>query len=200
MLVIGLTGGIGSGKSTVAELFSIYGIAVIDADQITHELSAPGGGAYAEIVRQFGAGILCNDKTIDRALLREIVFTDQDKLKQLEQILHPMVRQRIAFKVSEVCSPYCIVVVPLLIESGMTDQFDRILVVDCDPRLQLLRATDRDDVSEEQIRQIMSQQVDRETRLAAADDVISNDTDIETLKVQVNTLHQRYLELATARH
>jgi dephospho-CoA kinase len=198
MLVIGLTGGIGSGKSTVADLFSLYGIAVIDADQITRELSAPGGDAYDEIIREFGAAILREDKTIDRALIRDIVFTDWDKLDLLEQILHPLVRKRIAFKVSEVCSPYCIVIVPLLVESGMTGQFDRILVIDCEPEFQLSRASSRDGVSRDQIRQIMSQQVDRQTRLAAANDIISNNGDIESLKHQVNELHQRYLALANS--
>jgi dephospho-CoA kinase len=196
MLVIGLTGGIGCGKSTVAELFANLHINIIDADHISHELSAPTGAAYEDIIKRFGTDIIHDDGTIDRKHLRDIVFNDPAKLKQLEQILHPKVRQRIATLVDAATSPYCIVVVPLLVETGMMDRFNRILVVDCEPVLQLQRIRQRDHVSEEQIRHIMARQADRESRLAAADDVIRNNSDREHLQQQVEKLHRYYLSLA----
>lgn len=201
MLIIGLTGGIGSGKSTVSHYFESLGVPVIDADLITRELVARGQPALQEIVQQFGPEILLADGTLDRAQLRQRVFGHEAERKKLEAILHPKVRdsmrQRVtALQDSNPPPAYCILSIPLLIESGWTEMVQRVLVIDATPAQQRQRASQRDGLNMEQINTVISNQVDRDTRLAAADDIIYNDADIPALHAQIETLHQHYLQLA----
>ena len=213
MLIIGLTGGIGSGKSTVSHHFESLGVPIIDADVIARELVAPGQPALQEIAQQFGAELLLADGTLDRAQLRQRVFKKPDEnesenhdknnseRKKLEAILHPKVRDNIrqqvtALRNSSEPPAYCILSIPLLIESGWTDLIERVLVVDSNPAQQQQRASQRDELSTAQINAVIRNQVDRDTRLAAADDIIHNDADIPALLAQVETLHQHYLQLA----
>jgi dephospho-CoA kinase len=198
MLRIGLTGGIGSGKTTVAALFAGHGIPVIDTDEIARALAQPGQDAYVEIVRVFGAGILNADRHIDRAQLGQLVFTDPAKRQQLEAILHPRVRAQVEQQIKPLLTPYCIVVAPLLIEAGFTDQVDRVLVVDCDEPQQLARVAARNNLLEAEIRRIMAAQLSRTKRLQHADDVLENNGDLPRLEAEVSRLHARYLALAAA--
>lgn len=197
---IGLTGGIGSGKTEVSRYFASLGVPVIDTDTIAHELVARGQPALAEITAEFGDGILDEHGNLDRAKLRGIVFADPARRRRLEQILHPRIRDN-AIALSEQCeAAYCILVIPLLVESGRDYPLDRILVVDTPIELQYRRIAGRDGISREQIASILAAQADRETRLRAADDVIVNDGDIDELHRKIDGLHQRYLELAFSGH
>lgn len=196
MLSVGLTGGIGCGKSTVAQAFAALGVPVIDADLIARELVRPGTPALAAIVRSFGANILTASGELDRRALRERVFRDPQARARLEALLHPRVRKAIEARRREIDAPYCLIVVPLLIEAGMTDLVDRVLVVDCDQDQQLARVSARDGVDPTQVQAIMRTQVDRRTRLAAADDVIDNRGALAELEERVRALHRRYLDLA----
>lgn len=197
---IGLTGGIGSGKTEVSRYFASLGVPVIDTDTIAHELVARGQPALAEITAEFGDGILDEHGNLDRAKLRGIVFADPARRRRLEQILHPRIRDN-AIALSEQCeAAYCILVIPLLVESGRDYPLDRILVVDTPVELQYRRIAGRDGISREQIASILAAQADRETRLRAADDVIVNDGDIDELHRKIDGLHQRYLELAFSGH
>lgn len=199
MLRIGLTGGIGCGKSTVADLFAQHGAPVIDSDRIAREVVAPGQPALEAIVQAFGREILQADGRLDRAKLREAVFRDRESLERLNAIVHPRVREAIATGLGRIDAAYCIVVVPLLIEAGMTDLVDRILVVDCDRDTQLDRILDRDGMTRELAEAILASQADRETRLEQADDVIDNNGDIAGLTAQVDGLDRCYRGLADAR-
>lgn len=194
-LVVGLTGGVGSGKSTVAGLFSTLGVPVLDADQLTRELVRPGEPALAAIAAHFGPDCLQTDGTLDRAWMRRKIFSDPDSKQRLEDILHPAVRQRMQDWVSEIRAPYCILVIPLLLETGQTDLVDRVLVVDIPEKEQLKRVAARDSLSHNAVSSIMATQADRQSRLAAADDIIDNDTDPATLQQRVADLHRQYLEL-----
>jgi dephospho-CoA kinase len=194
-LVIGLTGGIGSGKSTVAGLFAELGVPVIDADQLAHELASPGQPAFEEILAQFGSDCLQADGTLDRAWLRQRIFSDPSSKQQLEAILHPKIRQRMQQLVGKIKAPYCIVVIPLLLEARQTDLVDRIVVVDLPEKEQLKRVATRDGLPQRVILDIMSAQVDRKTRLAAADDIIDNDTDLATLGKRIQELHLQFMEI-----
>lgn len=196
MLVVGLTGGIGSGKSTVAERFQVLGVPVIDTDIISRELVQPGQPALIEIVARFGKQILKADGALDRAQLRRIVFEDDESRKQLESILHPRIRQRVREKVKQVEKPYCIVVIPLLFESRLEDTVDRVLVVDVEPKEQLRRTCLRDDVSASQAQAIIDAQIGRDARLAKADDVVENNGELTELYAQVDALHKRYSDMA----
>lgn len=196
MLRIGLTGGIGSGKSTVAALFATRGVPVIDTDEIAHRLSQPGQAAFDEIVRDFGEGILDENRRIDRNRLRERVFDNDDERRRLEKILHPHIRAAAQEKLAELSAPYCVVVVPLLIESGFQDLTDRILVVDAHENMQIQRTAARSGMSEAEIRKIMSVQASRAQRLQKADDVIDNNSDRKKLEAEVERIHQWYLSLA----
>jgi len=204
MLIIGLTGGIGSGKTTVSQYFENLGIPVIDADQLTRELVAPGQPALKEIAEQLGADLLTTDGKLDRPRLRERIFTHPEQRQILEAILHPLAReaalqQLIALRKS-VCPPtYVILSAPLLIESGWTDLVDRVLVVDTSPAQQRQRASQRDGLSTAQINTVIHSQTDRDTRLAVADDIIHNNTDLPALQSQVTSLHQQYQQLAHPR-
>jgi dephospho-CoA kinase len=195
-LVVGLTGGIGSGKTTVANGFSALGVPVIDADQIAHQLVEPGQPALDEIVAAFGAGCLTADGRLDRQSMRETVFKDESQRQRLEAILHPKIRQRIRSLITRVRTPYCIVVIPLLLETGQQDLVKRILVVDTLKEKQISRVAARDDLSHNVVTAIMNSQLDRNTRLAAADDVIINDDGLESLPGKIEALHTRYLEIS----
>ena len=195
---VGLTGGIGSGKSAVADLLAQQGAAIIDTDQIAHALTAPGGTAMPQIATQFGDNFLTPEGALDRAAMRERVFSDAAAKRQLEAILHPLIRQQTRIEAERVPGSYLVFVVPLLVESGRwKDSVDRVLVVDCSEALQLERVMRRSQLSAEQVRAIMATQASREARLAVADDVIVNDQALDTLEQAVVALHQRYLALAT---
>ncbi len=193
-LKIGLTGGIGSGKTTVCKLFADYSIPIIDADIIARQLVEPGQPALAEIVRQFGAEVLNND-SLDRKKLGEIIFADKEKKKQLESILHPAIYQRLRQLADSQQSPYCILAIPLLLETGMDNLVDRILVIDCPLELQYDRVRQRDGLSDEQIKRIIASQISRQERLAQADDIIDNSKSSIELAEQVKNLHNLYLSL-----
>ena len=195
---IGLTGGIGSGKSAVADLLAKQGAAVIDTDQIAHALTVPGGAAMPQITAQFGDNFLTPEGALNRAAMRERVFSDAGAKRQLEAILHPLIWQQTQIDAGRMPGSYLVFVVPLLVESGRwTDRVDRVLVVDCSEALQLERVMRRSQLSAEQVRAIMATQASREARLAVADDVIVNDQSLDALEQSVAALHQRYLALAT---
>lgn len=204
MLIIGLTGGIGSGKTTVSQYFEKLGVPVIDADQLTRELVAPGQPALKEIVEQLGADLLTTNGKLDRPQLRERIFTHPEQRQILEAILHPRahevaLQQLTTLRESMHPPIYVILSVPLLIESGWTDLVDRVLVVDTSPAQQQQRASQRDGLNNAHINAVIHSQADRSTRLAAADDIIHNDTDLPALQAQVATLHQQYQQLAHPR-
>ncbi len=195
MLIIGLTGGIGSGKSTVAKLFEEKGITVIDADQLARDLTLPDQPALHKIVEKFGSDILLPNHTLDRSKLRKLIFKDDHKRIWLEQLLHPLIRDGVAQQIKDAHSPYCIVMIPLLIESAPNPLINRILVVDANKEEQLERAATRDKQSGGEIYTILSKQATRAQRLKAADDVISNMGTLEDLRGQVDALHRYYMSL-----
>ena len=197
-LVVGLTGGIGSGKSTVADAFVALGVTVIDTDAIAHELSSVQGGAIPEILAAFGAGVLGPDGALDRTAMRRRVFSDRAAKDRLEAILHPMIRRESERRCQNaVNTPYVVLVVPLLVENNNYGQLvDRVLVVDCEEALQIERVIARSGLAEDEVRAIMAAQATRAERLAAANDVLMNDQGRETLRVRVADLHRRYLALA----
>jgi dephospho-CoA kinase len=196
MLRVGLTGGIGSGKSTIASLFVMRGVPVIDTDEIARALTEPGQECYDEIVRLFGEAILDGNRRINRDRLRERVFDNADERHRLEAILHPRIRAVVRDKLAVLEAPYVIVVVPLLIESGFTDLVDRVLVVDALENVQIQRAAARSGLSEAEIRKIMSVQASRAQRLQLANDLIDNNGDRKQLEAEVERMHQWYLSLA----
>jgi dephospho-CoA kinase len=197
--VVGLTGGIGSGKSAATTCFAALGASVVDTDLIAHALTAPGGAAIAAIRRAFGDDMLAADGSLDRSAMRALAFQRPEARRQLEAILHPMIRAESARQCVEAHGPYVILAVPLLIESGdYRARCDRICVVDCPEALQVTRVRQRNALPEAQIRSIMAAQASREQRLAAADDVIDNSGTLEALEVQVERLHARYLAAASA--
>jgi dephospho-CoA kinase len=191
-LVVGLTGGIGSGKTTVANGFSSLGVPVIDADQLARELVEPGQQALAEIISTFGPETVTADGHLDRDHMRQRIFSDPARKSQLEAILHPKIRQRIRKLLTDIRTPYCIVVIPLLLETRQTDLVDRILVIDSPEKEQLKRVAARDGLSDNAIMAIIESQTDRNTRLAAADDIIVNDRDISELTGRIQELHKHY--------
>ena len=196
MLRIGLTGGIGSGKSTAAKLFAQHGIKVIDADVISHALSQQGQPAYDQIVQHFGEQVVMNDGELDRNWLREHVFSDPADKQALENILHPAVRSTIEIQLTAVESPYCVLVVPLLIETGFSDMVDRILVVLASEANRIERVRKRSDLSEQQVRNIINTQATDAERLEVAHDVVTNDGPLDALQGQVDALDRKYRELA----
>ncbi len=196
MLLIGLTGGIGSGKSTVAAMFRELGAPVIDADEISHELTRPGTTTSAEILRLFGPSIQDGAGGFDRARLRRLVFSDPSKRHQLEALLHPRILSEMLRRATAQDAPYCILSIPLLLESGQQALVDRILVVDAPETLQKQRTLRRDAMSSGEVEAILRAQSPREQRLAAADDVIVNDGNLDALRRQVEVLHRKYLNLA----
>ena len=194
--VVGLTGGVGSGKSTVANAFSALGVPVIDTDQLARELVAPGQQALDEIVTEFGANSIMANGELDRDAMRQRIFTDPAQKRRLESILHPRIRQRIRTLLAGIKAPYSIVVIPLLLETGQADLVDRILVVDAPEKEQLKRVAARDSLSDNAVMAIIDAQADRKTRLDAADDVIVNDQDIEALTEHVKELNKYYMDIS----
>ncbi len=195
--VVGLTGGIGSGKTRVARVFAELGAGIIDTDAIAHQLTAPGGGAIAAIRSCFGDEFITDQGAMDRTRMRECVFSDRQKKHSLESILHPMIREEVVNLASRLAGPYLICVVPLL--SGGDDwKFSRILVVDCDEDNQIQRVMKRDGLSKELIQSIIRQQPSREQRLAFATDVIQNSADFDSLHPEIERLHKIYLQLSSA--
>lgn len=190
---IGLTGGIGSGKTTVANFFAKLGVPIIDADDIAHQITKPHALAYRTIVTHFGKQILNDDNTIDRRKLRHLIFENPAEKKWLENELHPLIRQTMRQKIQQIEFPYCICVIPLLTESNDIEFIDRVLVVDSPMTIQIERAKKRDNATAEDIQKIINSQSSRFTRLKMADDVIVNDGDIIALENKVFSLHQAYL-------
>lgn len=198
MYAVGLTGGIGSGKSTVAEYFAVHGVPVIDTDVVARELTAPGGDALDAIHTAFGETVMQADGTLDRAALRRLIFADADARHQLEAILHPRIRQTVVQTLATLSAPYALIVIPLLVETGgYRDVLNRVLVVDCPEHLQIARVMARNGLAQDDVQAILAAQVGRAARLAAADDVIVNTASPEALRAQVALLHQRYLALST---
>jgi len=196
MLRIGLTGGIGSGKSIVCQLFAKRGVPIIDTDEVAREVVAPGEPALQQLSKHFGSAIIDNDGQLNRSELREQVFRDNDKLEQLESILHPLIREQMRKQLNRLSAPYVILAIPLLLEKGWQSEVDRILVVDTSESLQRSRTISRDQVGEETVSRIMQAQISRDKRLADADDIIHNEGDYDNIEKQVELLHRRYLHMA----
>ena len=196
--VVGLTGGIGSGKSAATACFAAYGVDVVDADVIAHELTAAGGAAMPALLAAFGAEVAAADGALDRGRMRRLVFADKRARARLEAILHPLIRGLSGERCRLAGSPYVILAVPLLVESGgYREQCDRIVAVDCPESLQISRVMSRNRLSAAEVRAIMLTQASRGERLAVADDVIANDGDLAHLETQVDKLHQAYLRLSS---
>ena len=198
MMIVGLTGGIGSGKSEAARLFAALGVPVIDTDTIAHELTAAGQPALANIAAAFGEEAISPDGSLNRPYMRKKVFSDSSAKQTLEGILHPMIRAEVTARLSANASaPYQIVMVPLLFETGAySTMIARSLVIDCDESLQVRRAMARSRLTEMEVRAIMDTQCFREQRLALADDVIDNSGSLENLETQVREKHEKYIRLA----
>jgi dephospho-CoA kinase len=194
LLKIGLTGGIGSGKTTAGDYFAEFGAEVIDTDLLSRELVEPGRPALAEIVAAFGAEVLDGAGRLDRARLRERIFSDAGARRRLEQILHPRIRTAMLARAERTTAPYVIFVIPLLFETGQQDLVDRVLLIDVPEAMQRRRVAARDALDDAQIEQIMQAQTDRPTRLRNADDVIHNDGSRDRLRAAVQSLHQQYLQ------
>nr|WP_314484714.1 dephospho-CoA kinase [uncultured Pseudomonas sp.] len=193
--ILGLTGGIGSGKSAAAERFVELGVHLVDADQAARWVVEPGRPALASIVERFGPSVLQADGQLDRAALRQLIFTDPAQRKWLEQLLHPLIGQEIFSYLAKGQSPYAVYVSPLLIESGQYQNTQRVLVIDAPQTLQVSRTLARDNTSAEQVQAILQAQLSREARLSHADDVVVNDGDLSHLHTQIDRLHHFYLTL-----
>ena len=193
---VGITGGIGSGKSAASDWFATQQIAVVDADIVAREVVAPGEIALAHIVARFGAEMLLDDGYLDRRALREIVFNDAQARLDLEAITHPVIRSAIIRQLAAATSRYAVLVSPLLFESHQNELVQRTLLIDAPEALQIERAMHRDHQTEQQIRQIIASQLSREAKIARADDVVINDRDLDSLYQQLLPLHHKYLELS----
>ena len=200
MLAIGLTGGIGSGKSSVARIFSALGAAVIDTDEIAHRLTAKGTPALAAIIDQFGSCYQLPDGNLDRARLRKRVFSDHAAKEKLEKLLHPLIKQQVVSEMTDAQGSYLVLVIPLFFEtSAYRDLVDRVLVVDCDENQQISRTMSRSKLSAEEVRSIMAHQTPRAERIKQADDILSNRGNHADLEGYTKKLHQHYLALALQR-
>ncbi|OAI02279.1 dephospho-CoA kinase [Methylomonas methanica] len=199
MLKIGLTGGIGSGKSTVCRLFAEFGVPIVDADLIARQLVEPGQPALALIVTSFGSQMLNQDGSLNRAKLRDAIFTDADKKRELDGIMHPLVYAQIMAEVNALTADYCVIAVPLLLESKNPYAVDRVLLIDCPVDVQIARVIARDKLTRQQVQAIIDSQMSRPERLSKADDVIENVAGPEQLAEQVKRLHNSYILLATVR-
>jgi dephospho-CoA kinase len=195
---IALTGGIASGKSTVANLFAALGVTIVDTDLLAREVVAPGSALLPQIAAHFGASILLPDGSLDRPQLRQRVFAEPAERIWLEQLTHPAIRALTDARCAAASSRYVIVAIPLLVETQGDGRFDRVLVVDCDPEIQLARLQARDGSTRQQAERMLAAQATRAQRLAVADDVIHNDGDIENLRAQVEKLHRAYSSAASA--
>lgn len=198
MFKVGLTGGIGSGKSTVADLFAGQGVPVIDTDVIARALTATGGLALDEVRAAFGNQVIQADGSLDRAALRRCVFSDADARRQLEAILHPRIRLAVEQQLATLVAPYVLIVIPLLVETGAYQEIlDRVLLVDCPEDQQIARVMARSGLTQDEVKAILAAQAARAARMAVADDVISNTASPEALRTQVAALHRRYLAFST---
>ncbi len=198
-LVVGLTGGIASGKSLVGAMFVKLGAALIDTDQVARDVVALGEPGLAAVAAEFGAAVLLASGELNRSALRSVVFADEDKRRRLEAILHPLIRGRTRAKLADLEAPYALVAVPLLVETSFGELVDRILVVDCPESLQLERLMRRDAIPKAEAEAMVKAQADRATRLKAAHDVIDNSGASDATRRQVDVLHRRYLALAAQR-
>ncbi|MFA0556287.1 MULTISPECIES: dephospho-CoA kinase [unclassified Vibrio] len=197
-IIIGLSGGIASGKTTVANLFNQhFNIDIVDADIVAREVVALGSEGLKQIAAHFGEDILLEDGMLNRAKLREVIFSDPTEKQWLNDLLHPMIRDKIDSDLSKVTSPYALLVAPLLVENQMQGMADRVLIVDVPTEVQIERTMSRDNVSKEQVASILKSQASREQRLAVADDVIKNHTKNQELLPQITDLHQKYLAIST---
>ncbi|TDJ67578.1 MAG: dephospho-CoA kinase [Proteobacteria bacterium] len=195
-LVVGLTGGIGSGKSAVCREFERLGVPIVDADVVSREVVALGSIGLKEVVSTFGNGIVNTDGSIDRDKLRSLVFQDDAKRTALEAILHPKIRERIHVQLAAITSSYCIICVPLLVEKDGYQDLDRILVVDCPRELQIARVMERDNLTRNDVEAIMRSQATRQERLRLANDIIDNADRMEDLKISVEAHHKQYMAIA----
>lgn len=195
--VVGLTGGIGSGKSAATAYFEKLGIDIVDADEVARDVVAPGSKGLKEIVNRFGNSILLEDGNLNRAALREKVFSDINEKNWLNNLLHPLIRLRMQHLISESTSPYCVLSVPLLVENKLTEMCNYVIVVDCPETMQLERALKRDGSTEETIRNIMASQATRNERIEAADTVLDNSTTLSALSAQIADLHNTLLALSS---
>lgn len=200
MFVVGLTGGIGSGKSAVSRRFEERGVTVVDADVVAREVVEPGTAALQAIAEHFGPAVLTASGALDRAALRQVVFADDTERKWLEQLLHPLIGEEIVRQLSGARSDYAMLVSPLLIETAQRDLCNRILVVDVPEAVQVDRTMARDGNTREQVERIIASQAGRQRRLDSADDVITNAGPLEELDRKVAELHQMYLEIAARQH
>jgi len=201
MLVVGLTGGIAAGKSTATAFFERQGVPVIDADEVARDVVAPGTPGLGEVVAAFGTGVLTAEGALDRRGLRDRVFADPNERARLEAILHPLIRAEIRRQLDSVDAAYCVLAVPLLVESpALLALVDRVLVIDVSRETQVTRLMQRDGMTLAQCEAMLSAQATRQRRLEAADDVVDNAGDINALQSQLERLHKRYLELATKTH
>ena len=199
VFVVGLTGGIGSGKSAAADEFARLGATVVDTDAIAHELTGPGGAAIPEVKRQFGSAFVDAAGAMERKRMRDLAFSDPEQKQRLEALLHPMIRAESARRIAAATGPYVLHVVPLLVESGgYRERIRRVLVVDCPEALQVARVRQRSGLTDPEVRRVIAAQIQRESRLAAADDVIDNSGTIAAMQQQIRKLHEKYLTLAAA--
>jgi dephospho-CoA kinase len=195
---VGLTGGIASGKTTVANLFAALGVPIIDTDVLAREVLAPGSPLLTEVIAHFGPSVVAADGKLDRRALRARVFSDPAERRWLEERTHPAIRALTDARCDAAPGPYSMVAIPLLVETGGAGRFDRVLVVDVDPAIQLARLQARDGVTAREAADALAAQVSRADRLAVADDVIHNDSDVSALRDQVEKLHRRYVDAAKA--
>ena len=195
---VGLTGGIASGKTTIADMFAALGAHIIDTDELAREVVEPGEAALESVIEHFGSSILDDDGRLDRRVLRRVVFSDSEKRHLLEQILHPAIRQRMDEASAVLQGPYQILVIPLLVESHSDGHVDRVLVVDCDDEVQIRRLMNRDSESRENAEEMLATQISRQQRLDHADDRIDGGSSLEALQQRVKQLDQYYRELATS--
>lgn len=196
-LRVGVTGGIGSGKSALTERLAAFGVEIVDADVIAREVVAPGSEALTAIAKRYGSNVLQTDGALDRAALRKIVFQDEDERRWLEALTHPLIGKRIAERLAGASSAYVVLVSPLLLEGSQRDLVDHVVVVDVPEDLQIRRTTARDDNPESLVRRIMAAQLERSQRRAMADSVIDNSGSLEDLERQARRLHEELMALAT---
>ena len=194
-MIIGLTGGIGSGKSAAAALFKDIGVDLIDADDLARDSLNINSEGYRLFIKEFGDEYLDENKNINRELIRKLIFNDSDAKSKLENIIHPIVRTGIETFIKNKKSDYCIIVVPLIFETNSSKIYDRVLVIDCDVDVQILRTSKRDNQTKSDIENIVSKQATREQRLSIADDVIVNNGSLDLLRNEVLKMHKKYLEI-----